>query len=110
MGTGVKRTITLTHSAQMRRFTSDLLRVVKVQASSQVMLDDFPNAYEKVLHKPFNAVEYGLCSLDDLLNEVPENTVTITRINNNVMIAIPKKEQTFEQMQRTKQFALEVSC
>ncbi|CAG9812530.1 unnamed protein product [Phaedon cochleariae] len=108
MGDGTRRTITLSHTAQMRRFTSDLLRVLKVQPAKQICFTDFPSAYEKVMNKTFNAVEYGLCTFEDLLQEVPENTVVISRNEEGVFIAVPKREQTSEEIMRTKQFAAEV--
>ncbi|XP_076269252.1 meiosis regulator and mRNA stability factor 1-like protein isoform X4 [Rhynchophorus ferrugineus] len=108
MGDGTRRVITLTHSAQMRRFTSDLLRVLKVQPNKQISFTDFPLAYEKVLNKPFNPVEYGLCTFNDLLQEVPENTVVINRNEMGILISVPKREQTPEEVIRTKQFASEV--
>ncbi|XP_056643206.1 meiosis regulator and mRNA stability factor 1 [Diorhabda sublineata] len=109
LGDGTRRTITLTHSAQMRRFTSDLLRVLKVQPAKQITLTDFPSAYEKVINKPFNAVEYGLCTFEDLLHEVSENTVVVNQNDNGeYVIAVPKREQTAEEIMRTKQFASEV--
>ncbi|XP_074027472.1 meiosis regulator and mRNA stability factor 1-like protein isoform X2 [Leptinotarsa decemlineata] len=108
MGDGTRRTITLSHTAQMRRFTSDLLRVLKVQPSKQISIIDFPQAYEKVLNKTFNAVEYGLCTFEDLLQEVPENTIVISKNDAGIFIAVPKREQTAEEIVRTKQFAAEV--
>ncbi|KAJ8946869.1 hypothetical protein NQ318_006779 [Aromia moschata] len=108
MGDGTRRVITLSHAAQMRRFTSDLLRVLKVQPSKQICITDFPSAYEKVMNKPFNAVEYGLCTFEDLLQEVPENTIVISRNDDGIYIAVPKREQTAEEIMRTKQFATEV--
>lgn len=108
MGDGTRRAITLSHSSQVRRFTSDLLRVLKVQPSKQIVITGFPTAYEKVMNKPFNPVEYGLCMFEDLLQEVPENTIVFTRNNDEVYIAIPKREQTNEEIIRTKQFAVEV--
>ncbi|XP_018577487.1 meiosis regulator and mRNA stability factor 1 [Anoplophora glabripennis] len=108
MGDGTRRVITLSHSAQMRRFTSDLLRVLKVQPSKQISITDFPSAYEKVMNKSFNAVEYGLCTFEDLLQEVPENTIVVSRNDEGINIAVPKREQTAEEIMRTKQFASEV--
>lgn len=108
MGDGTRRVITLSHSAQVRRFTSDLLRVLKVQPSKQISITSFSVAYEKVMNKPFNPVEYGLCMFEDLLQEVPENTIVFIRNNDEVFIAIPKREQTNEEIIRTKQFAVEV--
>ncbi|KAK4874882.1 hypothetical protein RN001_014242 [Aquatica leii] len=104
LGYGAKRIITLTHSAQVRRFTSDLLRVLKGQVSKRVAISNFSLAYEKAFRKAFNPVEYGLCTLEDLLSQVPEGTVVITQID----IAIPKREQTVEEVRKTKEFALEV--
>lgn len=109
MGDPNRRVITLSHTAQMRRFTSDLLRVLKSQVSKQLFLHEFPAAYERMLNKPFNPVEYGLCSLEDLLDEVPENTVVISKASNVITIMIPKREQTAEEIIRTRQFASEVS-
>lgn len=94
--------------AQMRRFTSDLLRVLKVQPSKQITITGFPAAYEKVMNKPFNAVEYGLCTFEDLLQEVPENTIVFSRTEEGIFISVPKREQTTEEIMRTKQFATEV--
>lgn len=93
----------------MRRFTSDLLRVLKSRISKQLTLSEFPPAYEKAISKPFNPVEYGLCSLEDLLEDVPENTVVISKSFDHIVISIPKREQTAEEIMRTKQFAEEVS-
>lgn len=51
MGEGNKRTVTLSHRAQIRRFTSDLLRVLKAQASKQITLSELPNVYARVIGK-----------------------------------------------------------
>lgn len=54
--------------------------------------------------------DYGVCELDDILGEVSENTVVVTSCSNSEdrMIAIPKREQTPEEIERTRQFATEV--
>ncbi|KAK9739278.1 MARF1 LOTUS domain [Popillia japonica] len=105
---GTRRVITLTHSTQLRRFTADLLRVLKGQVSRQLTAIEFPVAYERIVGKPFNAIDYGLCSLSDLLEEVPDNAVVIVKRGETLEIAIPKREQTGEEIARTKQFAEEV--
>ena len=54
-------------------------------------------------------MDYGVCEIEDILSEVSENTVVVTVINGgDKMIAIPKREQTAEEIERTKQFAVEV--
>lgn len=42
---GTKRLLTLTHRAQVKRFTQDLLKLLKFQASKQVAIKDFMQAY-----------------------------------------------------------------
>lgn len=109
MGEGNKRVVTLSHRAQVRRFTSDLLRVLKAQASKQVTLSEFSSVYARVLGKPWDVVDYGVCDIEDILGEVSENTVVVTNFNgDDQLIAIPKREQTPEEIERTKQFAVEV--
>ncbi|XP_025991356.1 meiosis regulator and mRNA stability factor 1 isoform X4 [Solenopsis invicta] len=109
MGEGNKRVVTLSHRAQVRRFTSDLLRVLKSKASKQVALSEFPNVYNRVIAKPWDIVDYGVCDIEDILGEVSENTVVVTPLEDgDKMIAIPKREQTAEEIERTKLFAKEV--
>lgn len=45
LGLGSKRLLTLTHRAQIKRFTQDLLKLLKFQASKQVVIGDFTQAY-----------------------------------------------------------------
>lgn len=108
IGEGSKRIITLSHPAQIRRFTSDLLRVLKSQVSKQINISEFSSAYERVLSRPFDPVDYGMCVIQDLLEEISENTIVVKNVGNDINIGIPKKEQTSEEIMRTKQFAVEV--
>nr|XP_008196767.1 PREDICTED: meiosis arrest female protein 1 isoform X2 [Tribolium castaneum] len=108
IGDGTRKIITLSHQAQMRRFTSDLLRVLKVQPAKQITVGDFPAAYERVMNRVFNPVDYGLCTFQDLLEEVPDNVVVITHNDDNLVISVPKREQTAKEIMKTKQFAMEV--
>ena len=109
MGEGNKRVITLSHRAQVRRFTSDLLRVLKSQASKQVTLSEFPAVYQRVLNRPWDIVDYGLCEFRDMMGEVSENTFVVTmQEDGDLIISIPKREQTPEEIEKTKQFAGEV--
>ncbi|XP_066944259.1 meiosis regulator and mRNA stability factor 1 isoform X6 [Macrobrachium rosenbergii] len=108
LGDGNKRILTLAHKAQIKRFSSDLLRVLKGQPTKSITLDAFPSAYEKAVSKPWNVVDYGVCDFDDLLSEVSETTVLVTRSGTETTIAMPKREQTPEEIERTRQFAAEV--
>ncbi|XP_058795301.1 meiosis regulator and mRNA stability factor 1 [Phymastichus coffea] len=110
MGEGNKRVVTLSHRAQVRRFTSDLLRILKSQASKQVTFSEFPKVYTRVFGKPWDVTDYGVCEIDDILKGVSETIVVVTscKDGNDRMISIPKRERTPEEIERTMQFATEV--
>lgn len=101
--------VTLSHRAQVRRFTSDLLRVLKSQTNRQLLVTELPGLFERVLSRPFDPVDYGLCFLDDLLGELSPNIVNLNGEDSELTIALPKREQTAEEVERTKQFASQVN-
>ncbi|XP_014290029.1 meiosis regulator and mRNA stability factor 1 isoform X1 [Halyomorpha halys] len=108
IGEGNKRIVTLSHRAQIKRFTSDLLRALKSQPCKKLTFEELPLVFERVLGKSFDPVDYGLCSLYDLMNQVPESIVLVTKDQELTILSIPKREQTQEEIERTKQFAKEV--
>ncbi|XP_027873721.1 meiosis regulator and mRNA stability factor 1 isoform X1 [Xiphophorus couchianus] len=108
IGMGTKRLLTLTHRAQVKRFTQDLLKLLKFQASKQVALKDFMQAYHWCFSRDWRVTDYGICDLMDLLAEIPDTTITITNQTTDTVISVPKRERTLEEMERTKQFAKEV--
>ncbi|XP_028279401.1 meiosis regulator and mRNA stability factor 1 isoform X2 [Parambassis ranga] len=108
LGMGTKRLLTLTHRAQVKRFTQDLLKLLKFQASKQVAIKDFMQAYHWCFSRDWRVVDYGTCDLMDLLAEIPDTTITITHQATDTVISVPKRERTVEEMERTKQFGKEV--
>ncbi|XP_016890740.1 meiosis regulator and mRNA stability factor 1 isoform X3 [Cynoglossus semilaevis] len=108
LGMGTKRLLTLTHRAQLKRFTQDLLKLLKFQASKQVAINDFMQAYHWCFSRDWRVVDYGLCDLMDLLTEIPDKTITITQQATDTVISVPKRDRTAEEIERTKQFAKEV--
>ena len=60
IGEGSRAMITLSHRAQVKRFTSDLLKVLKTQPSKQIALYDLPTMFEKSTHKCFKISDYGV--------------------------------------------------
>ena len=106
----------LAQPAQIRRFTSDLLRVLKAQPTKQVLVCELAELFTKCLGHTFDPVEYGLCDIADLVSRVPQNTVVLSppiqgecSVQPNSVLSLPKRDQTFEEMERTKHFAMEVS-
>ncbi|KAK1162811.1 meiosis regulator and mRNA stability factor 1-like isoform X3 [Acipenser oxyrinchus oxyrinchus] len=108
LGMGSKLLLTLTHQAHVKRFTQDLLKLLKSQASKQIVIRDFLQAYRWCFSKDWDVTEYGVCELPDLLGEIPDTTVCVTEEDGDMVISIPKRERTREEVERTKQFAKEV--
>ncbi|KAI4890075.1 hypothetical protein NFI96_025086 [Prochilodus magdalenae] len=108
LGLGSKRLLTLTHRAQVKRFTQDLLKLLKFQASKQVVIRDFMQAYHWCFSRNWRVVDYGMCDLMDLLTEIPDTTITITQQDSDTVISVPKRERTPDEVERTKQFGKEV--
>ncbi|XP_054713490.1 meiosis regulator and mRNA stability factor 1-like [Uloborus diversus] len=108
LGEGQSRQVTLTHRTQIKRFAAELLRILKSRASKQITVTEFPQAYEQVIEKPFDITNYGVCEIDDMLDEVPENVIVTCNSGSEIIIGIPKREQTPEEIERTKLFAEEV--
>uniref|UniRef100_A0A3B1INM6 Meiosis regulator and mRNA stability factor 1 n=1 Tax=Astyanax mexicanus TaxID=7994 RepID=A0A3B1INM6_ASTMX len=108
LGLGSKRLLTLTHRAQVKRFTQDLLKLLKFQASKQVVIRDFMQAYHWCFSRNWHVVDYGMCDLMDLLTEIPDTTISITQQDSDTVISVPKRERTPEEVERTKQFGKEV--
>ncbi|CAG5928965.1 unnamed protein product [Menidia menidia] len=108
LGMGTKRLLTLTHRAQVKRFTQDLLKLLKFQASKQVAIRDFMQAYHWCFSRDWRVTDYGICDLMDLLTEIPDTTITIAHQSTDTIISVPKRERTAEEVERTKQFGKEV--
>ncbi|KAG2455676.1 MARF1 factor, partial [Polypterus senegalus] len=108
LGMGSKLMLTLTHRAQVKRFTQDLLKLLKSQASKHVVIRDFVQAYHWCFSKDWNVINYGVCELMDLLTEIPDTTVCVSHQDGDVVISMPKRERTQDELERTKHFAKEV--
>uniref|UniRef100_A0A452TF97 Meiosis regulator and mRNA stability factor 1 n=1 Tax=Ursus maritimus TaxID=29073 RepID=A0A452TF97_URSMA len=96
LGMGSKRLLTLTHRAQVKRFTQDLLKLLKSQANLKVNLANW------------DVTEYGVCELIDIVSEIPDTTICLSQQDNEMVICIPKRERTQDEIERTKQFSKDV--
>nr|XP_012645677.1 meiosis arrest female protein 1 isoform X6 [Microcebus murinus] len=108
LGMGSKRLLTLTHRAQVKRFTQDLLKLLKSQASKQVIVKEFSQAYHWCFSKDWDVTEYGVCELTDIISEIPDTTICLSQQDNEMVICIPKRERTQDEIERTKQFSKDV--
>uniref|UniRef100_A0AC11CFZ0 Meiosis regulator and mRNA stability factor 1 n=1 Tax=Ovis aries TaxID=9940 RepID=A0AC11CFZ0_SHEEP len=108
LGMGSKRLLTLTHRAQVKRFTQDLLKLLKSQASKQVIVKEFAQAYHWCFSKDWDVTEYGVCELIDIISEIPDTTICLSQQDSEAMICIPRRERTQDEIERTKQFSKDV--
>ncbi|KAM5130829.1 meiosis regulator and mRNA stability factor 1 isoform 6-T6 [Callospermophilus lateralis] len=108
LGMGSKRLLTLTHRAQVKRFTQDLLKLLKSQASKQVIVREFSQAYHWCFSKNWDVTEYGVCELIDIVSEIPDTTICLSQQDQDMVICIPKRERTQDEIERTKQFSKDV--
>jgi len=112
IGEGSKTMITLAHKAQVRRFTNDLLKMLKNQTEKQFLMSSFSFVFERTFFKPLTISDYGVCYLTDILNDIPENTITMVDVtdgaSSDVLISVFRRDQTHEEVMRTRGFAKEV--
>lgn len=111
MGEGENRQITLTHKVQLRRFTSDLLRVLRSQSTKSIMLSQLPMIFEQVHNRKFDITDYGVCDIKDILDGlVNSNVIVINSMPHmmDMMISIPKRKQSPLEIEKTGIFAGEV--
>ncbi|ELT96318.1 hypothetical protein CAPTEDRAFT_189892 [Capitella teleta] len=92
LGSGNRRYITLAHRTQIKRFATDLLRVLRTQSSKQVSILMFPSVYQKVFSKSFDIYEYGVCYLEDLLCELEDNTIVVKGTGKEMTLGMPVRE------------------
>ncbi|XP_037057120.1 meiosis regulator and mRNA stability factor 1 isoform X2 [Peromyscus leucopus] len=108
LGMGSKRLLTLTHRAQVKRFTQNLLKLLKSQASKQVVVKEFSQAYHWCFSKDWDVTEYGVCELMDIISEIPDTTICLSQQDDDMVICIRKRERTQDEIERTKQFSKDV--
>lgn len=111
MGEGENRQITLTHKMQVRRFTSDLLRVLRTQSTKSIQLSQLAMVFEQVQARKFDITDYGVCDVKDILDGlINSNVVVVSTLPHSmdIMISIPKRKQSTIEVEKTSIFAGEV--
>lgn len=106
LGSGSSRVITISASAQSRRWTSDLVKLLKAQPGRAILPMDIPQLYQATFGRAFSPVDYGVCTLSELMLRVTPQAVTIAA---DGTISLPRRTPTPEERSRTVQFALQVN-
>lgn len=109
MGDGENRLMTLTHRTQIRRFTTDLLKIIRSSPNKQVQLSQLPQNYLSAFNKQFTVTDYGVCHIEDLLEGLKHNNSIVVSSNNkhdnDVILYIQKRKQTMVELEKTSIFA-----
>merc|ERR1719468_1135164 len=100
--------LTLTHRVQVRRFSNDLIKVLKAHTTKQMFADEYPIAYEKHFAKKFEIRDYGVCYLEDMLAELPESIICRKEIEGRTFIQIPKVVQMDEERLCTSRLTFDI--
>ena len=109
LGEGARASITISHAAQVKRFTNDLLKVLKLQPEKQLLLSHLPEAFRSCFQRNFDIASYGVCYVVDMVEELPEGTVLMEKVaDDDFMISVFKRKQTREELAKVKVFAKEV--
>lgn len=110
IGDGENRQLTLTYKTQIRRFTNELLRILKLQANKSILLSQLPKIFSQAQNRRFDVTDYGVCELNDILDGLVHNNSIVTSVYNktDIIISIPKRQQTLIEIEKTCVFAGEV--
>ncbi|XP_063380744.1 meiosis regulator and mRNA stability factor 1 [Cydia fagiglandana] len=104
LGSGSYRIITISAAAQGRRWTADLLKLLKSVPGRAVHPNDIPALYQETFGKPFSPADYGVCTLAELMGRVAPGTVAAAA---DGAVSLPRRAPTPEERGRSAQFALQ---
>ncbi|KAM3964554.1 meiosis regulator and mRNA stability factor 1-like protein [Aphomia sociella] len=104
LGSGSSRVITISAAAQSRRWTSDLVKLLKAQPGRVIAPTEIASLYQATFGRPFSPVDYGVCTLAELMQRVAPQAV---QLDADGSLALPRRTPTPEERARTVQFAME---
>ncbi|CAF0962354.1 unnamed protein product [Rotaria sp. Silwood1] len=107
LGDGNKRIMTITHRCQMKRFTNDIIRILKNKPQRSMSISEIPIEYEIAYKKPFYVADFGMCYLEDLVNEVKDNKELVVEADKHI-IKLYRKERTDLEIYATRNFEKDV--
>ncbi|XP_063824866.1 meiosis regulator and mRNA stability factor 1 [Ostrinia nubilalis] len=102
LGSGSSRIITISAAAQSRRWTSDLVKLLKAQPGRSISPTDIPQLFHATFGRTFSPVDYGVCTLNELMLRVTPQAVAVA---SDGTLSLPRRTPTPEERARTVQFA-----
>ncbi|CAG9094078.1 unnamed protein product [Plutella xylostella] len=104
LGSGSSRVITISSAAQSRRWTTDLVKLLRAQPGRAIFPHDIPQLYQLAYGRAFSPVDYGVCTLHELMLRVAPQAVVFGQDGS---ISLPRRTPTPEEKARTVQFAVQ---
>ena len=97
--------MTITHRCQMKRFTNDIIRILKNKPQRSMSISEIPIEYgmenfydfinklevvfflysEIAYKKSFCVADFGMCYLEDLVNEVKDNKELVVEADKDII-------------------------
>lgn len=112
LGDGETRQITLTHRTQLRRFSTDLFKILRGQPNKSLHLSMLSQSYLTTYNRIFDVTDYGVCDIEDLLDGLRNSSfIMVTRKRDDcddVCMYIQKRRQSNSELEKTTVFAGEV--
>lgn len=107
---GNQKYITLTHREQVKRFSSEVTRILRSRKDKKLLVPQIAEVFESFYSKPFDLADYGVSKVEDLLADIWDPGLQLVRSSDDKIqaVEIPRKEQTSIERNRTRTFANEV--
>lgn len=104
--------ITLTHRTQIRRFSTDLFKILRMQPNKSLHLSGLSQAYLNTHNRIFDVTDFGVCDINDLLDGLRNSSyIMVSRKrdeNDDVCMFLQKRRQSNAELEKTSIFAGEV--
>ncbi|CAF0799620.1 unnamed protein product [Didymodactylos carnosus] len=107
LGNGNKRIITLSHRSQVKRFTNDLVRMLKNKPQRSIHISEIPREYEMAYKKQFYISDFGLSYIEDMISEIKDNKELVIELDKDI-IKLYRKERTDLEIFATRNFERDV--
>ncbi|KAL1423372.1 hypothetical protein MTO96_021133 [Rhipicephalus appendiculatus] len=112
LGHGSYGVITLTHAEQMKRFLWDMECLFnKPNVPKTMSMSSLLQHYQSMYKRPLEVADYGVCTLDDLLEALPNDMFVVERKEGTVFITYPelaRPDPTMALAERLRLFAREL--
>ncbi|XP_078483105.1 meiosis regulator and mRNA stability factor 1-like [Ciona intestinalis] len=108
MGPSNNHLLTLTHRAQVKRFTQEIIKLLKASPDKAILVAQLPDMYFRTFERVWNLRDYGVSVLSDILDDIPDGNIGVSGEGDNIVMSLPTRERTSEEIQRTNLFSREL--